>query len=86
MRWGEVHRMVKEDTNGGSDDSLLYQTLDGILALIESLRTAVRVRLTAIPSVEEALRDLVTFAFVALYLFSMGRRHSSVLAELLHHT
>ena len=44
---------------------------------------AARVRLAAIPSAEEALRDLGTFAFVASHLFSVGGRHSSAVAELL---
>ena len=49
----------------------------------DSLRTAARVRLAAIPSAEEAFRDLGTFAFVASHLFSAGGQHSSAIAELL---
>ena len=41
-----------------------------------------RVRLAVISSVDEALCNLGTFAFVALHLFSMGGRHLSAVAEL----
>ena len=44
---------------------------------------AVRVRLSLIPSVDKALCDLGTFAFVVLHLFSVGGRHSSFIAKLL---
>ena len=74
---------VEASTRGGADASLLAQQLDGRLASADSLRTAARVRLAAIPSAEEALRDLGTFAFVASHLFSAGGRHSSAVAELL---
>ena len=43
---------------------------------------AARIRLAVIPSADEALRDLGTFAFVASHLFSAGGRHSSAVAEL----
>ena len=62
-------------THGGADTSLLTQQLDGRLASVDSLQTAVRVFLANIPSVEEALRNLATFAFVALRLFSAVGRH-----------
>ena len=42
-----------------------------------------RVRLAAIPSAEEAVRNLETFAFVASHLFSTVRQHSSAVVELL---
>ena len=44
---------------------------------------AARIRLAVIPSADEALRNLGTFAFVASQLFSTGGRHSSAVAELL---
>ena len=44
---------------------------------------AARVRLSVIPSMDEALRNLSTFAFVALHLLSMSGRHSSVIADIL---
>ena len=53
------------------------------MALVCSLRTATRVLLADIPSTYEMLCDLGTFAFVALHLFSAGRRHSSDITDLL---
>ena len=70
-------------THGGADTSLLTQQLDGRLASVDSLQTAVRVFLANIPSVEEALRNLATFAFVALRLFSAGGRHLPAVTEIL---
>ena len=43
---------------------------------------AVWVRLDVIPSADEALRDLVTFPFFALHLFSAGGHHSSTVTKL----
>ena len=57
--------------------------MDGHLALADPLQTATIVRLAAILSTDEALRDLGTFTFVTLHLFSAGRRQSSDVAELL---
>ena len=57
--------------------------MGGRLVSADSLRTAVRVRLAAIPPAEEALRDLGTFAFDASHLLSMRGRHLSDVAELL---
>ena len=51
--------------------------------LADSLRTAARFHLAAIPSVDEALRGLSTFVFVALHLFSASGRNSYAVAELL---
>ena len=59
-------------TRRGSEASLLAQHLDGRLESADSLRTASRVRLDVIPSADEALRDLGTFAFVVLHFFSGG--------------
>ena len=42
-----------------------------------------RVRLTVIPTAEEALCNLVMFAFVVLHLFSAGRRYLSAVSDLL---
>ena len=75
---------VKASFLGGVDAYLLAQQLDGHLALVDSLRTAARVRLAAILSADEALWDLGTFAFAASHLFSTIGRHSYSVAELLH--
>ena len=75
---------AKASTCGGADASLLYQNLDGSLASAEYLRTSTRIRLAAILSADEALRDLGTYASVILHLFSAGGRNSSAVAVLLH--
>ena len=75
--------MVEAYTRGGADASLLAHQLYGCLALADSLRTAAQVRLAAILSADEALRELGIFAFVALHLFSTGGRYSSAVAEIL---
>ena len=81
--WLTRQGLVEASTHGGSDASLLAQQLDGCLALADSLRMAARVRLAVIPSADEALCDLGTFAFFALHLFPAGGRHLSAVAELL---
>ena len=48
------------------------------------MQMAARIRIGVIPSVDEALHDLVTVAFVATHLFSKGGRHAPAVAELLH--
>ena len=68
---------------GGADAYLLVHNLDGRLASENSLWTAARFLLAAIPSADEALRNLGTFDFVASYLLSTGRRHSSAVVEIL---
>ena len=80
--WLTRQGTVEASTRGGVDASLLAQQLDGRLASADSLRTAAQVCLAAIPSAEEALRDLGTFAFDASHLFSASRRHLSAVAEL----
>ena len=75
--------MVEASIREGADASLLAQQLDGRLASVDSLRTAARVRLACILYVDEALRDLGTFDFVASHLFSAAGRHASAVAELL---
>ena len=45
---------------------------------------ATRVRFAVILSADEALRDLGTFAFVTLHLFSEGGSHLSAVADILH--
>ena len=82
--WLTRQGTVEASTPGGADTSLLTQQLDGRLALADSLWTAAQVRLAAIPSAEEALRDLSTFSFITLHLFSAGRQHSSTVADFLH--
>ena len=57
--------------------------LDIRLDLEDSLRTAVRVCLAAIPYTDEALSDLGTLSFIASHLLSASERHSSVIMELL---
>ena len=74
---------VKESTHGGAGASLLSHHLDGRLALADSLWTAAQVCLATVPSADEALCNLGTFAFVASHLFSASQRHSSVVTELL---
>ena len=74
---------VEASTHGGDDTSLLSQQLHGRLELLDSLRTSTRVRLASIRSMEEALLNLGTFAFVVLHLSSAGRWHLSAIAELL---
>ena len=73
---------VEASTRGGSNASLLAQQLDGRLTIGGLLRLSARVRLAVIPSAEEALCDLDTFAFVALHLFSVIRRHLPAVSKL----
>ena len=47
------------------------------------LSTDARVCLATIPSADEALQDLGTFAFIALHLLSAGGRNLSDVVELL---
>ena len=70
--WLTRQGLVEASTRGGADASLLAQQLDGRLASADSLRMAARICLAVIPSADEALRDLGTFAFVASHLFSAG--------------
>ena len=76
--------LFKASTHGGYDVSLLAQQLDRRLTLTDSLQISTRVRLAIIPFAYEALRDLCTFAFVALHLFSASERHSSAIVNILH--
>ena len=69
-------------TRGDANDSLSEQHLDNRLALTKFLWTAMRVHMAVILSVDEALRNLGTFDFVALRLFSAGRRYSPDIMEL----
>ena len=68
----------------GADASILDQQLDGGLTLVEYMQTAARVPLDVILSAYKALQVLGLFSFVASHLFSMGRRHLSAIAEILH--
>ena len=52
--------------------------------MVEYMQTAARVRLDVILSAYKALQVLGLFSFVASHLFSMGRRHLSAIAEILH--
>ena len=81
--WLTCQGLVDASNRGGTDVSLLMQQLDGHLVLADSLCMAVRVRLAVIPSTDESLRKLVTFAFVPSHLFSVGGRHFSAFVKLL---
>ena len=73
----------KASTHEGADASVLAQHLDGRLASADSLWTSARFRLADILSADKALRDIGTFTFVALHIFSIGGRHSSAVVEIL---
>ena len=81
--WLTRQGTVDMATRGGADAYLLSQKMDGRLDSKDSLRTATRVRLSAIMSTEEALRYLLTFTFVESHLFYAGGRNSSAVVELL---
>ena len=81
--WLNCKGSVEASTCGGADASLIEQHLDRCLASEDSLQMSVRVRLAVILSADEALRDIGTYAFVALHLFSAGESHSSTISELL---
>ena len=74
---------VEASTLRGLDTSLLAQYLNGRLASADSLQTETRVRLEVIPFADEAIRELVTFAFVESHLFSVRVRHVEAVVELL---
>ena len=84
MPWLTLQGAVEASTLGGADAYLLAQQLDGHLVSADSFQMVARIRLAVIPSEDESLRDLGTFAFVASYLFSTGRRHSLAVAEILY--
>ena len=67
---------------GGADVSLLAQQRYGRPASAYSLQTASQVLLSVILSVDKALLNLRTFAFVALHLFSTAGRHTEEVVEL----
>ena len=81
--WLTRQGSVEASTPGGADASLLAQQLDRRLASADSLRMATRVCLDVIPSADEELCDLGTFAFVASHLFFAGGHHLSAVAKLL---
>ena len=74
---------VDASTRGGADASILVQQVGGKLNLADSLWRVVKFQMAVIPSADESLRELGTLTFLALHLFSAGRRHSSAGAELL---
>ena len=74
---------VEASTRGRADDYLLAHHLDGRLDDADSLLTAAQLCIACIPSAYDALRNLGTFSFVALHLFSAAGRHASAVAELL---
>ena len=51
--------------------------------MADSLRMAMKVRLSVILSADEAFHNLIMFAFVALHLFSSGTRHLSDITNIL---
>ena len=75
--------MVEASIREGADASLLAQQLDGRLALADSPQTAARVHLAYIPSVDKALCNFGTFAFVALHIFFTAGRHTSAVIVIL---
>ena len=50
----------------------------------DSLQTVARIRLAVIPSTDEVLRNLGTFAFVASQLFPGGGLHELAVGDILH--
>ena len=74
---------VEAATHWGDDASLLSHQLNRSLDLANSLWTTVRVCLADILSIDEAVRNLGTFTFVALYLFYAGGQHSLAATDLL---
>ena len=70
----------------GSDAPLLYQQLNLRLALEYSLWTAAQVHLAVTLYVDDTLRELGNFSFVAADLFSAGRRHTVAVSDLLRLT
>ena len=76
--------MVEVYTCMGSYASLLAQQQDGRLMPEDTLHMAVRAKLVAILTADEALYDLGTFAFIISHLFITGRRHVTAISELLH--
>ena len=76
--------IVEALTCMGSDASLLAQQLYVQLASADSFLKSTRVCVDATQSTYEAIRDLGTFAFIASYLLSMGRRHATVIMDILY--
>ena len=74
--WMTCQGTIEASTCEREDASILEQHLDGQLGSLESLWIATRAHLACTPSADEALRELVTFAFVALHLFSAAWRHA----------
>ena len=91
MHWGGggvtpwiTHQGMIEALNyEGADASLLAQQLDGRMASSDYLLKAAQVCLDCIPSADEALCNLGTFAFVASHLFSTEGKHTSAVTKLL---
>ena len=50
----------------------------------DSLQTVARIRLAVLPSTDEVLRNLGTFAFVASQLFPGGGLHELAVGDILH--
>ena len=63
--------MVEASDRRGTDASLLAQQLDGRLASVDYLRVNAWVCLAFILFTDAVLRDLGTFVFMELYLFSV---------------
>ena len=74
---------VEASNRRGSDTSLLAKQLDGYLASVNSLRAAARVCMDVIPSADEVLCNLGTFAFVAFHLLSTGGGDAAAVADIL---
>ena len=83
MPWTTYQGTVKSLTHGKAYASLMAQQLDNRLASADLLQKVAQFHMAYILSVDEELHNLFTFAFVALYLFSMARHHASAVAEIL---
>ena len=81
--WMTCQGAVGASTRGGPDAYLLAQHMDGWMDSAYSLWIASWFLLAVISSMDEALRELGTFAFVASHLFyAGGGQHAAAVAEL----
>ena len=67
----------------GLDAYFLEQHKHGRLKSSDSLCTITQICMEFIPSADEALRDLGTFSFAVLHLFSAGGTHEVAITEIL---
>ena len=76
--------MVEASTYIRLDTLLLAQHLDSRMISVDYLQKSVRVRQSAILSVDEGLRDLGNFAFVLSHLLSASGLHTAAITEIPH--